>query len=125
MQYYGECLSILIVENLAKGKPSVQSSTLSGLNTSTAVVDGHISSCSSTSWEPSHWWRVNLQSCQRVNIVRLKNWWASSKKDYVNVTVKVGDFKNDPASQNNQLCVVFDTSYILYYDISISIDDYI
>ena len=68
----------IFIDNLAKGKPTKQSSTYRGAEASRAV-DGNrdplykSSSCTHTQRNNKPWWRVDLESEEEVGVVRITN----------------------------------------------------
>ena len=65
-------------ENIARGKPATQSSTLHG-GVATRAVDGRTdttwtrSSCTHTKHKRGSWWRVDLLECFLVEKVKITN----------------------------------------------------
>ena len=67
--------------NLARGKPSLQSSTYADKAVASKAVDGvknpyySQGSCSCTRRDEKPWWRVDLESYQKVTKVTLTTRW--------------------------------------------------
>ena len=75
----------ILIDNLARGKPTKQSSTYRGAEASRAV-DGNkdplfkSNSCTHTQKNHQAWWRVDLESEEEIRVVRITNRQESSDR---------------------------------------------
>lgn len=89
--------------NVARGKPSKQSSTAYGGAPSRAV-DGNKnsnwegSSCTHTKRQKHPWWRVDLQAIHNVNKVKITNRGDCCSNRLRRLEVRVGMTDNKPAA---------------------------
>ncbi len=94
--------------NLARGKPTLQSSVDWG-GVSSRAVDGNKSpdwnqqSCMHTNLDPRPWWRVDLQSYQKVKKVTLTGRGDVYGERIGQIDIFVGNIDGDPLSPENKL----------------------
>ncbi|XP_065051247.1 uncharacterized protein LOC135680930 isoform X2 [Rhopilema esculentum] len=96
--------------NIARGKPTKQSSTGFG-GVASRAVDGNKNphwsgaSCTHTNRDRKPWWRVDLQAQQQVAKVKLTNRGDCCGNRLRQIEIRVGNIDNNPAA--NTLCLFY------------------
>ena len=94
--------SVFFVENIAKGKPTQQSSTYHGEDSSRAV-DGNkdsrraSGSCTHTMRDHQAWWRVDLEREEEIRVIKITNRQLSWER-LRRIFIYVGNIDGPPAA---------------------------
>ena len=91
--------------NLARGKPTIQSSTYETGYSSNAVdgvyhPDYYVSSCTHTNDDEEPWWRVDLMAQYTVTSVNITNRVKSYGRRLKNFDIRVGNH-DEPGRKNS------------------------
>lgn len=100
-------ISLIIFDqgNLARGKPTKQSTTAYGGNSGRAV-DGNRAaiyrdaSCTHTEKQTNPWWRVDLGSSMSIGLVKVTNRADCCANRLRNVEIRIGNTDNNPKANS-------------------------